>query len=143
MSDKQTIINKLNQLEKLINKNHENGEDLFPKHWLILLQVKNEVNKKNDGQPVNISREILESMNRIWKINKAIDKAGSSDQFELEIWEQIDKLCPYLIKGKGFNDMPKAVRLFQESFVKEDGSEYTLSEAKDLIEFHAKNGKNS
>lgn len=129
MSDtKQAIINKLDRLEELINKNHESGEDLFPKHWLILLQVKNDV--IGSGTAVN---SVLEKMNKIWKINKAIEKAGSSAEFEVEVWKKIDEFTE-----KGFDDMPSAVRLFQASFVKDEGDEYTLTETKSLIEAHAK-----
>lgn len=136
MSDtKQSIIDKLDRLEEVINKNHENGEDLFPKHWLILLQVKNEVNESADG---DVPRKSLEKMNKIWKINKSIEKSGSADKFKIEVWEKIDEFCPELLTGKGFNDMPKAIRLFQASFVKDEGNEYSISEAKNLIEAHVK-----
>ena len=118
MSDiKQTILTKLQKLEELINTNHESGDDLFPKHWLILLTVKDTLNKKGE-----VPRACLESMNKIWKINKAIEKAGSSAQFETEIWTQLAKLDP-----------PDAIKLFKESFVKDDGTEFSLSEAKNLI----------
>lgn len=118
MSDiKQTILIKLQKLEELINTNHESGDDLFPKHWLILLTVKDKLNKNG-----TIPRESLECMNKIWKINKAIEKAGSSSKFETDIWIQIDKL-----------DMPSAVKLFKESFVNDDGTEFSLSDATDFI----------
>ncbi len=81
MSDvKETILIKLQKLEELINKNHESGDDLFPKHWLILLTVKDDLNKNG-----NVSRERLECMNKIWKINKSIEKAGSAENFEKKI----------------------------------------------------------
>lgn len=132
MSDvKETILLKLQKLEELINKNHDSGEDLFPTHWLILLTVKDDLNKNGI-----IPRDSLECMNKIWKINKSIEKAGSAVQFEADIWEEIKKLTPALGwegKEKGFNDMPKAIKLFKESFVKDDGIEFSLSEATAII----------
>lgn len=139
MSDKNEIIKRLDILEQVINKNHENGEDLFPKHWLILLQVKNDVNKTPAGESIKVKREVLESMNKIWKINKAIAKAGSASQFEQNTWQKIDEFLD--TTGKAYNDITSAIRLFQASFVKDDGSEYSLSEAKKIIEDRTKNDK--
>lgn len=140
MSDIKPILLKLEKLEELINKNHESGEELFPKHWLILLQVKDTLDKKK-----KVPREDLESMNKIWKINKLIEKAGSAVKFEFAVWEEIKKLTPTLgwdgSKKSGFDDMPKACKLFKESFVKDDGTDFSLSEIQILIK--EKNGISS
>lgn len=113
----ETILIKLQKLEELINKNHESGDDLFPKHWLILLTVKDDLHKNG-----NVSRSSLECMNKIWKINKSIEKAGSAEEFEREIWTKLATL-----------DIPRAIKLIKESFVKDDGTEFSLSEANKFL----------
>lgn len=136
MQDIKPILEKLEKLETLINKNFENADDLFPKHWLILLTVKDTLEKKRE-----VPRENLESMNKIWKINKLIEKAGSAVKFESEVWEKIKKLTPALGwdgNKSGFDDMPKACKLFKESFVNDDGTDFSLSEIQILIK--EKNG---
>jgi len=131
MPDIRAILAKLEKLEELINKNCDSDDDLFPKHWLILLTVKDTLEKKKE-----VPREDLENMNKIWKINKAIEKAGSAVKFESDVWEEIKKLTPALGWGgeeHGFNDMPKAIKLFKKSFVNDDGTDFSLSDATKLI----------
>jgi len=130
--DKKSIIDKLNKLEKLINKNHEEGEDLFPKHWLILLQVKNDLNESTSG---TVKRSDLEKMNKIWRINKKIAEIGSIAEFRKVVYAAIDEF----IQEK---QSASAIRLWQESFVNDNGSEFTLTEARKIIDERKVNGSN-
>lgn len=131
--DKKAIIDKLNKLEKLINKNHEEAEDLFPKHWLILLQVKNDLNAKDknstgkDSPIGKVKRSDLEKMNKIWRINKKIAKIGSITEFRKVVYAAIDEFIQA-------DEKASAIRVWQDNFVQDDGSEFTLTEANKIID---------
>lgn len=120
---KELILKKLTKLEELIQSLSEPEEgDLFPPHWIILLKVKDEVNTTGTA-----TKETLERMNRLWKINKQIEKSGGHAEYEKKKWGQIKEALDE-------NDMASAVKYLMDSFIKDDGSDYELAEAKELIE---------
>lgn len=90
---KDIILERLGKLEALMNDVYgDNDEFLFMPHQIEVLSVIEQVEMGN-----SLDAATLQKMNQLWRETKAVEKHGSIEAYEKEIWSEVDEL---LIKGR-------------------------------------------